>query len=288
MRYFLSFFLFVITPIFGVFGSENSTFDDFLRYVEISKDKGKVETSIVTYRNQAGVEVQLIGAVHVGESPYYKRLEDHFKTLDSLLYEMVKPKNASASSLQNSKSGVSMLQRFMKNALKLEFQLDAIDYSAKNFVHADMTPRAFEKAQSKKGESLSGLMFKTMMDQQAAYSPGDAVRENLRFIAALTNKNRTHALKLYLGKQIGEMEKTVIGMGKDSKGKQKGTVLLEGRNKVAIRVLKKTLRNPRKRKIGIFYGAAHMPDLEMRLEKLGFKKKKVEWLVAWDMTQTKK
>lgn len=261
-----------------------SQFEDFLRFVELGKSSGKVETSIVSYRDLRGVEVQLIGAVHVGESEYYKKLEQRFASLDVVLYEMVKPRDADPSQLQKSQSGVSLLQRTMKNVLELEFQLDAIDYSAANFVHADMTPEEFEKAQDAKGESLSGLMLKTMMQQQAATTPGDSIRENLRFLAALTNPNRSRALKLFMGRQIGDMEKAVIGLGEDSDGNQSGSILLQGRNEVAMRVLTEELNTFRHRKIGIFYGAAHMPDLEARLIKLGFRKVRSEWMTAWDMT----
>lgn len=286
-----------ILPIFVLFlsftpqflhGAENvpplSSFDDFLRYIEFGKDSAKVETSIVTYTHRTGVEVDLIGAVHVGERHYYRNLEAYFKTCDVLLYEMVKPTEVAPNAARESQSGVSMIQRLMKNALKLEFQLDAIDYSAKNFVHADMTPAAFTKAQEQKGESLSGLMVQAMMAEQAHYTPGEAVRQNLRFLAALTNKNRNHALKMFLGKQIGDMERTVLGINQDKEGENAGTVLLEGRNKVAIKVLRKSLKNPKNRKIGIFYGAAHMPDMEKRLLQMGFSRQSTHWLTAWDMT----
>ena len=53
-------------------------------------------------------------------------------------------------------------------------------------------------------------------------------------------------------------------------------VLLEDRNTIVFRDLRKVLKdkNPPK-KIVVFYGAAHMPDLEKRLvEKLGFQPKR--------------
>ena len=39
-----------------------------------------------------------------------------------------------------------------------------------------------------------------------------------------------------------------------------------------------------KKEIGIFYGAAHMTDMEKRLKEMGFNKISTEWRVAWDMT----
>ena len=39
-----------------------------------------------------------------------------------------------------------------------------------------------------------------------------------------------------------------------------------------------------RKKLGIFYGAAHMPDMEKRLQKMGFAQVgKPRWLVAWDI-----
>jgi len=49
------------------------------------------------------------------------------------------------------------------------------------------------------------------------------------------------------------------------------------------RVLNEALASG-KRKIAIFYGGGHMPDLERRLRaELGVEKVGVEWLPAWDV-----
>jgi hypothetical protein len=61
------------------------------------------------------------------------------------------------------------------------------------------------------------------------------------------------------------------------------TILVADRNKAALKVLQKEIAKGRK-KIGIFYGAAHMPDFEKRLaEDFDLKKDKEEWLTAWDL-----
>ena len=66
------------------------------------------------------------------------------------------------------------------------------------------------------------------------------------------------------------------------------SVIVGERNKVAVRVLEKEIKAGKK-KIGIFYGAAHMPDMEERLIKgLGFAQVgKERWLVAWDISKKK-
>jgi hypothetical protein len=39
-----------------------------------------------------------------------------------------------------------------------------------------------------------------------------------------------------------------------------------------------------KKKISVFYGAAHMPDFADRLGAMGFKPVATEWRQAWDLT----
>ena len=69
---------------------------------------------------------------------------------------------------------------------------------------------------------------------------------------------------------------------------ESGSVILTERNKVALEVLKKRLEKGDK-KIGIFYGAAHLADMEERLiGEFGLKKGKTVWNDAWSMKPGKK
>ena len=54
-----------------------------------------------------------------------------------------------------------------------------------------------------------------------------------------------------------------------------------------IKVLRKQVKKGHKT-IGIFYGAAHNPDLETRLFKMGYTKGKQEWMTAWDVPKAGK
>ena len=124
--------------------------DGFLRFVDHGTAGGRLETSDVTYRNADGVTVRLVSAVHIGEKAYYQAMEQSFAGDDAVLYELVKPKDAPAPAKGErpaSGSGIGDLQRMLKDVLKLDFQLDAIDYSAKNFVHADLDAETFRKMQ---------------------------------------------------------------------------------------------------------------------------------------------
>ena len=57
---------------------------------------------------------------------------------------------------------------------------------------------------------------------------------------------------------------------------------MTARNRVALKVLGDQIRD-RKRRLAVFYGAGHMPDLEKQLLERGFRKVRHEWLTAWDL-----
>ena len=253
----------------------------FLRYVDDTKAP-RLEAAIVTYRNDDGVTVHLVSAVHVGEKSYYDGLARTFRGYDALLYEMVKPKKMGAP-VRGQKSGgmVSGFQRFLKDVLELEFQLDAIDYGAPNFIHADLDAETFQKMQEERGESLFTLMLQSMMSEMArASQPGAAAPITVfDLLAAMNSPDSARQYKLLLARQFQDIDAQIAAMEGPN-----GSVLLTERNKAALRVLRETIEAG-KNNIGVFYGAGHMPGLEDTLvNEMGFERVNVEWRVAWDMT----
>ena len=261
--------------------AEASEKTGFLRYVG-DAEAPRLESAIATYRNADGVTVHLVAAVHVGEKSYYEGLSKTFEGYDALLYEMVKPKGAGAP-VRGQKSGgmVSGFQRFLKDALKLEFQLDAIDYAAPNFVHADLDVETFFRLQEERGESLFTLMLRSMMSQMArAGEPGAPPPITIfDLLAAMNSPDSARQYKLLLARQFQDVDAQLAGMeGPD------GSVLLTERNKAALRVLGETIEAGKKN-IGVFYGAGHMKGIEEALVgEMGFERVGVEYRVAWDMT----
>ena len=60
-----------------------------------------------------------------------------------------------------------------------------------------------------------------------------------------------------------------------------GSAVIDGRNQRAIDVLREQIDSGAKR-LGIFYGAAHMPDMEGRLiQQLELTRHRVNWVDAW-------
>jgi hypothetical protein len=179
-------------------------------------------------------------------------------------------------------SPISVLQQGLKNMLELEFQLDAVDYSPANFVHADMTPDEFAQSMEERGESLLSIMWDMMasgMRQQAEKledgEPPPA--EEFDLVSAFRNREGRHLLRTTFAKQLEEIE--VLAAGGEN-----GTLLV-GRNEKCLKVLAREIAAGHK-KIGIYYGAAHLPHMEKRLvEDMGFRKTGHEWLVAWDCSK---
>jgi hypothetical protein len=257
---------------------------EFLRFAETEdKGGGRLESAIATYRNADGVTVHLVAALHIGEKSYYEGLSKTFRSYDALLYEMVKPKDMPAPTRGQQAGGmVSAFQRFLKDVLELEFQLDAIDYSAPNFVHADLDVETFFRLQEERGESLFTLMLRSMMSQMGrAGEPGaPAPITVFDILAAMNSPDSARQYKLLFARQFQDVEAQLAGLEGPN-----GSVLVTERNKAALRVLRETIASGKKN-IGIFYGAGHMRGMEDALVgEMGFERVGVEWRVAWDMSK---
>ena len=259
----------------------------FLRLVR--DDKGDVtamQTAVVRYvpkeAGREGLQVELVGAVHIGEKAYYDELNKLFEGYDSLLYELVAKEGTKIPKGEtSSRHPIGALQNGMKDLLGLEHQLACIDYNKKNFVHADMSPDQFEKAMVDRGESIWTMVFRAVGAGMAKESKGGSTSE-FDILLALFDKDRSTVLKRILAEQFEDMdEMTAAFNGPD------GSAILTERNKTALAVLKKEIEGGKK-KIGVFYGAAHLPDMDKRLnEDFGLKRADEKWVTAWTIKPKK-
>lgn len=253
---------------------------DFVRFVAVG-DGGHLDTAVTTYEKD-GVEVVFYGAVHIADKSVYEELNDRFTTCDVLLYELVGPEDYRPGKDREERgfNPVSLLQNGLRHGLELSFQLDEIDYQVDNFVHADMTPQEFQSSMEERGESLLSIMFNMMaqgMQQQRAADEeggGEGSAAEFDLVQAFRSGHGRHLLRMSFASQLEQMEMLAAG--------GEGSTLLEGRNEKCLQVLRREIDNGHRR-LGIYYGAAHLPHLEMRLVRdLGFRKTGHEWLVAWD------
>jgi hypothetical protein len=259
--------------------------ESFMRFVDDGQQGGSLQTADVEFKNANGAVVHLIGAIHIGEKKYYDFLNQDFQNYDAVLYEMVKPKDMpppAPGEGERSDSTISQFQRFLKDALDLDFQLDDIDYTAPNFIHADLDKETFEKMQEERGETFEMIFLRMVMkaftDPPVLNNAAANEDPGADLISILTHPDMERQIKLVVARQLGQIDMSALGLeGPD------GSVLVTERNKAALKVLSDTLASGKK-KIAIFYGAAHMKDMSKRLEQMGFNPISTRWNLAWDLT----
>lgn len=226
--------------------------------------------------------VDLVGAIHVGDRGYYRELNRRFGGYDALLYELVAPKGTVVERGRGTSNAhpLGALQNGMKSMLELEHQLEKIDYTRPNFVHADLTPDEFFQSMEEKDESFASLLFRMMGQGIAQQSQQAAEGESadVDIFAALLSTDRARKLKIALAKQFNSMESMLSGMSGPE-----GSTLITERNKRALEVLREQL-GAGKKKIGVFYGAGHLPDMHDRMvSEFDLKPIGTVWLEAWNL-----
>jgi hypothetical protein len=258
------------------------------KFMRLKRDEnGKLQsmdTAIVRFvpadGTPSGLVVDLISAVHIGEKSYYQQLNKEFEQYDALLYELVAPAGTRVPEGGAPGEGgiVASLQQGLKDVLDLEYQLEVVNYEKDNFVHADMSPEEFFKSMSDRGESL-WTMFMRAMEQAAVQQQAESGSPQMRLLLGLMlNKNKALAIKRIMAEQLEDVESAV----KLFDGPEGSTIITE-RNKKALQVLGEQIAAGKK-KIGIFYGGGHLPDMEQRLvSDFGLKRQSARWLVAWNL-----
>jgi hypothetical protein len=254
-------------------------------------DKGRpvaLQTAVVRYvpaSGEGGLTVDLIGAVHIADRPYYERLNELFDKYDVVLYELVAPKGKEVPRRgRRSDSPVAVLQQLAQIVLGLDYQMDRIDYTKKNFVHADLSPEGIARAIRKRGDDgltlLLGITADILRQQNLREQEGEKApagkQENFDLSELLEPKGALKLKRIIAEQFAGAANGTGLGRTLD-------TILISDRNEAAMKVFQKELARGKK-KIAIFYGAAHMPDFEKRLRAdFGLKRQSERWLTAWDL-----
>jgi hypothetical protein len=257
---------------------------DFIRIQrDASNEPVALQTAIAKYvpaGSSTGVEIDLVSVIHIGEQGYYRRLNQAFEKYDVVLYELVAPEGTRPpkGGERNSDNPFAMLQQLMKLALRVEHQLEVIDYHKSNFVHADLSPEGMRKAMKDRGEDEMTVLLKVFAElmQRMREDAGKPAPQapDMNFLELLLNPNK---LKRMFAEQL------VQAGGDVGFGKTFHQLIVVDRNIACLEVLKQQLKAGKK-KIAIFYGAAHNPDFDQRLKSdFGMKRTTSEWLDAWSL-----
>ena len=271
---------------------------EFIR-VEETDDATRLQTAVVGF-TKGGVSVELVGAIHIADKEYYQGLNKRFEGYEALLFEGIGgdqpaavpappgevpapaekekaagPDEADAPPAPRKKGNLDGLHTAYEAGaewLGLSYQMKEVDYRKANFVHADLTVAEFTALQAERGESLAGFAIKA-----ALKAPKDKpVKEpsSLKLLASIIRGDKS-GLKRELVHTLGAGDDQVAGLAGDN-------VIIGDRNAKCLEVLDREVLAGRK-KLGIFYGAAHFPDMQKRLLEDGWEMSGIEWLTAWDI-----
>ncbi len=266
-----------VTVLEGAPGGET-----FLRFAKEGPRPG-LEVGVAHYVKAGAPRVDLVGAVHAADAAYFREVQAILDRDDVVLYEMVKKDGqdpwTKPTDAERERSPISRFQSTLAKAFDLAFQLDEIDYRRRHFVHADMNAEEFL---AKGGGALTKEMA-AMIEKIAPFldmaarmmnPPDDASAERKASARAMRTSIK-RGLATMLGGSGGKAGGLLTGLGGDD-------LIIGQRNDVAIRVFDAQRKDVRS--IAIFYGAAHMPDLEKRLLARGYVPAGGRWITAWDVS----
>lgn len=269
-------------------------------FIRVDEDEkaARLQTAVTRYEKD-GATVELIGAVHIADKAYYESLTTRFTKYDALLFEMIggerfaapepaqpellpvppqpelNPEAGKAPARKQDLSGLHQIYGLVSRYLELTGQVDFIDYTAPNFIHADLTHDEFTEMQAARGESLLGFALKAAKtDPEAPNQPDPA-----KLLRAIISGS-PDLVKLAIVHTLGQGDDQIAAFAGES-------VIITDRNNRCLEVMNREITAGRKN-LGIFYGAAHFPDMEKRLLDLGFRRTRQEWLTAWDIPKPAK
>lgn len=256
---------------------------EFVRVSVDDQDQASaLQVAIVTYTRPGKtgpLRVDLVSAVHIGDSAYYAELNQRFRDYDALLYELVAPQGTVVTRDAADRKGlISNTQLGLTRLLGLSFQLDEVDYDQPNFVHADLSGSELKQSMADRGESLYVYFWRIFYASIHDYAKDPLGLQDLQIMSAALSSGQGGALKTLLAYEMTNLDQLQRILGEDS-----DSAVIGARNQRAVDVLQRQIEQG-ERRIGIFYGVAHMPDMEARLQtQLSLAPHKTEWIDAWQL-----
>ena len=275
-------------------------------YMKVSRAGTNVVTLQIAVRQFVpgrgpGPQVWLVGASHVGDSNYFASLQRSLDAMDLVLFEGV---GARTRPYRFESEEEGSVQLTMARSLGLKFQLQAIDYDRPHFRNSDLTlaqlsrlvqggregaagdDASGEEARAGRSRAGGGASGRQEFEQLLQVMDGSSflgaiVQMGFKFIGA--NPKLRELTKLMLIETLGALTGDLSQMRGLPPGVQRlFEVIIQERDKVVLTDLKAALSGPRPpRVIAVFYGAAHMADLEKRLRsELHYVPQGERWLSA--------
>lgn len=209
--------------------------------------------------------VTLLGVAHIGMASFYEEIQRRLNAADLVLFEGVGGDDPMFRHADPEGPLAEGMQARLARATGLEFQLFALDYSPEHFVNSDLSVGELLGLFGAGEEGGEGRMLQTMAMLEGSGLSGQvmlALLSTMELRPALSRGFRW-ALVEILGNVPANLSEAP-GVPEDIRELME--VLLDRRNDRVLEDVARVLKRKHPpREILIFYGAAHMADLEDRL-----------------------
>ena len=175
------------------------------------------------------------------------------------------------------------IQVQLAEALGLKFQLASMDYTKPNWRNSDMSIDQVQQRLEESGASGDALFslldgsslagkFVSIMLGFVKSSPQMAMTMKIMLIETLSNADEAIAAQASGGENMAKVMKVIV----------------HDRNDEVFKDLAKVIETEDKVKtVAVFYGAGHLPDMEQRLEAMGYTFDHDEWFDAMTLDLSK-
>jgi hypothetical protein len=246
--------------------------DDFVRTAHHADGTGSLDVGVAAYEQPgSGRRVYLVGAVHVAHIETFAAQQSLLDSMDLVLWEGVGASEKPEPEVLERFDVLFKSQVMLKNVLDLDFQLEQIDYERSFWRNSDMSINEVEAALTERGlplipneevfRAVFGTLFKLVDPESIPRNPtvGKMYRASIAPLMA-------------------DIDAVMDQAG--SRGLKE--VLIELRNEVVIEDLVDVLAEPGPERIGVYYGAAHLPGMDRALrDEMGLDYLGVHWIPAW-------
>ena len=249
--------------------------ENFVRFERDGHGGGKMQAALGHYQNGNGIKVDLLSTMHIGDSAFFHAIARQFPKYDAVLYELVAPHD-----VPPTEEGVNDQQLMIARDCDLDNQGPHINYLRPNFVHADLSLEEIQKLEVEKHGTFKGA-FGEGPGIKAARDERDTAGQREVYADLQASKVANVGERIRLMRRAYSQLLEFTARPAPGQTYPAGMEVLVGaRNDQVMRVLEDQI-NGGKKNLAVFYGAAHMVDLESRLFKLGFKRQSLVWQATW-------
>lgn len=270
----------------------------YLRVARPSSNVTELQVAVRQFvpRGRAQPVIWLAGVSHVGESNYYARLQELLDAQDLVLFEGVSDRASRAAgrpAFERSEDEAGSLQNTMAESLGLAFQLSSIDYERPHFRNSDLTIEELAQLIAREGPAgkpgKTAREFQNLMELMEGDSLIGAVVGGIMKLIGSSPKLQA-MMKLAMIEMLGRFKGDMSQFeGLPPEWQRLIEILLRARNDAVLKDLQAELKKTSPAKtIAIFYGAAHMEDLERRLiGQMNYRPGRELWLPAFSVNLQK-